>query len=233
MSSPHGLVCFKYQQLIALLYHVLYPRSNPATAMSSPTLDISSSDTAPATATISHSDRIRELSAIDADVTSLLRSAGLAVQSLTAGIPTASASSSSSSSQPTAHLTTEATNDTIMTDTITTTPQSAADIKGAFDTHNESYLKTVQAVQAVLRRQAYALEEAGIVPAKQAEAWQRREGEEKVTNGGMGGFDVGWLNSRRDEVGRLKELELWREARGRLERAVGEDEGMDVEGGGG
>ena len=33
-----------------------------------------------------------------------------------------------------------------------------------------------------------------------------------ITGGGLGGLDIGWLNSRNDNVGKAKEAELWEEA---------------------
>lgn len=33
-----------------------------------------------------------------------------------------------------------------------------------------------------------------------------------ITGGGLGGLDIGWLNSRNDNVGKTKEAELWEEA---------------------
>ena len=33
-----------------------------------------------------------------------------------------------------------------------------------------------------------------------------------ITGGGLGTLDIGWLNSRNDNVGKTKEAELWEEA---------------------
>ena len=33
-----------------------------------------------------------------------------------------------------------------------------------------------------------------------------------ITGGGLGNLDIGWLNSRNDNVGKEKEAELWEEA---------------------
>jgi len=44
----------------------------------------------------------------------------------------------------------------------------------------------------------------------------------QITNGGLGNLDIGWLNARRDVVGKKKENELWREIRKRMEELVGE-----------
>ena len=44
-----------------------------------------------------------------------------------------------------------------------------------------------------------------------------------VTNGGLGNFDIGWLNARSRDVGVAKEAELLKEARELLEKMVKED----------
>lgn len=197
--------------------------------MSSPALNSTSTD--PTTTSISHSNRISELSAIDTDVTSLLHSAGLAVQSLTASITTSTSS-------------TQTEEDVDAPSSVPGPVKSQDEVKTTFEQHNNAYLKTLQAVQARLRRQAYALEEAGIVHARGTanatsaagglnvggggSGTQGKAAEGQVTNGGLGNFDVGWLNSRRDEVGRLKEAELWKEVRERLE-GVGRGEEMELD----
>ena len=85
-----------------------------------------------------------------------------------------------------------------------------------------------------LRRQIYALEEADILPAEaitkepstglavsstaQANSpissFSRTIGGSKgaIIGGGLGSLDVGWLNSRNDNVGKEMKSELWGEA---------------------
>ena len=85
-----------------------------------------------------------------------------------------------------------------------------------------------------LRRQIYALEEAEILPAEavtketptslavpsaaqsnaQSASLLRTGGGNKggITGGGLGYLDVGWLNSRNDNVGKEMTAELWEEA---------------------
>lgn len=48
-------------------------------------------------------------------------------------------------------------------------------------------------------------------------------GDEEITNGGLGNFDVGWLNSRSDNVGRKKESQMWAEVRTMLEQKGSND----------
>lgn len=45
-------------------------------------------------------------------------------------------------------------------------------------------------------------------------------GRDAVTNGGMGNLDVGWLNSRNNNVGRAMEANLWKEAHELLETTL-------------
>lgn len=85
---------------------------------------------------ISSADRIRDLSSISSDIPTLLTSASAALSSLTGQSPDSS------------------------------TPLSLDASKSAFTEHTQTYFTTLQAVMARLRRQAYALEEAGIIGAE-------------------------------------------------------------------
>lgn len=200
---------------------------------------------------LTSADRIRELCAIDAKIPATLSSASAAIRSLTG--ETESQDQPTDTSDPLSHFEKQTT---------------------AFYTH-------VQAISALLRRQAYALEEAGIISASatsdldlqpppppptavasrtgiplagggrpgamgaaQGPAGQIRQDTAPmpITNGGLGNLDIGWLNARRDVVGKQKEAELWAEARKRLEKMTGltvidrndtngheEEDGMDVD----
>lgn len=162
-------------------------------------------------------DRIRELLSIDAGVTKIVESAGLAVQALTA--------------QPAV--------------TGEETPLEAS--KKQFEKCANDYVLASQSVIARLRRQVYALEEANIIapnpPAREtaqnaapslprpggarAGPAQRTDPPMQITNGGLGRFEVGWLNSRIDKVGPQKEAELWAQARQQLEKMLGESQAGD------
>ena len=48
---------------------------------------------------------------------------------------------------------------------------------------------------------------------------------ERITNGGLGNLDVGWLNSRGNKVGVEKEAELMKEARELAEQVLREAQG--------
>jgi hypothetical protein len=106
--------------------------------------------------------------------------------------------------------------------------------KEAFTEHTRAFYTTLQAIVARLRRQTYALEEAGIIAAEapnalvpganrgQAGGAPAKESE-KITNGGLGNLDIGWLNSRGNNVGAEKENELVEEAKKLLEDTLSRD----------
>ncbi|KAB8532584.1 hypothetical protein FH972_025529 [Carpinus fangiana] len=164
-------------------------------------------------------ERIQELADIEKDITSSLLSAGKAIQALTGQVPT---DPPPPDGQPGSQQ------------------LSPEDARQAFEQHTTAYMSHVQAISARLKRQIYALEEAAIIPAtaKDEETQQssvpqraapsanglavtaptREQTNAPITNGGLGKFDIGWLNSRRDDVGKQKEAELWAEARAHLER---------------
>ncbi|KAK5173181.1 uncharacterized protein LTR77_003303 [Saxophila tyrrhenica] len=177
-----------------------------------------------ASQTISPADRIRDLSAINAEVAELLQSAGHAINSLT-DRPLITGDGD-------AHM---------------QNGSEAASIdkrKQAFAENTQGYYTHLQAIVARLRRQAYALEEAGIIAPEASSlagsAQQRQsmssQGQqrgqataasvqetERITNGGLGNLDVGWLNSRGNKVGVEKESELIDEAKKLLEESLKED----------
>jgi hypothetical protein len=165
---------------------------------------------------VTPAERIRELLAINADVPALLSSAGGAINALT--------------NRPSTAASTDG-------DDMVDVPSdnSTAAHKEAFTKNTTAYFTYIQSIMARLRRQAYALEEAGIIAAEtptlsttgaapegaglarrgppgQA---QRQAGEDgdRITNGGLGSLDVGLLNSRGNSVGLDKEAELIAEAK--------------------
>ena len=102
----------------------------------------------------------------------------------------------------------------------------------SFIAATSQYFAFLSSVDVNLRRQIYALEEADILPAEvftkepptslavpsAAQAHHsnvspsRTSGGKKgsVTGGGLGNLDVGWLNSRNDNVGKDMKSEVWR-----------------------
>lgn len=186
--------------------------------------------------TFTPADRIRELGEIDARIPQALSAASFAVRSVV-GEPTEETEPDSSPSDP----------------------------QAAFERHTTVFYAQVQAITALLRRQAYALEEAGIISASKdsnldlqppppppsalgtagraglpvagggrpamglAPAGSGQVGKEvaqmPIINGGLGNLDIGWLNSRRDTIGKQKEAELWKEARRMLAEMVEPENG--------
>lgn len=173
---------------------------------------------------ITPAERIRELSDINNDVAAMLNSAGQAINALT--------------NRPV----TTSDGDAPMTDNASDSIEAH---KEAFIENSKAYFTSIQSVFARLRRQAYALEEAGIVEGEEsklgtaiprsttrvAEVDQRgmpggapKQETDRITNGGLGKFDVGWLNSRGNKVGEEKEAELVQEAKELLEDVLAKGE---------
>jgi hypothetical protein len=65
--------------------------------------------------------------------------------------------------------------------------------------------------------QVSALENADLIPTEASKVVEYGSG---ITNAGLGGLDVGYLNSRVRDVGLSKERELVKEARGIVEGYV-------------
>lgn len=160
--------------------------------------------------TFSATDRIKQLNNVDKDVAKLLQSAGLAVKALT---------------KPTASTPAEG------------LPSQAASIeqqKESFTAATSHYFTLLSSVDVNVRRQIYALEEADILPveavtketptslavpsaaqASFSNTSLSRTGvatKGVVISDGLGNLDVGWLNSRNDNVGKEMKAELWGEA---------------------
>lgn len=102
--------------------------------------------------------------------------------------------------------------------------------KDAFAAATSEYFSTLSSLDVRLRRQIYALEEVNILPAevssKDAQtnlvalgasdaggglgiSPTKLTNKGAITGGGLGSLDVGWLNSRNDDVGKEKDAELW------------------------
>ncbi|EED17092.1 conserved hypothetical protein [Talaromyces stipitatus ATCC 10500] len=152
--------------------------------------------------TFSSADRIRQLNEIDKDIAKLVNSAGLAIQALT-----------------------NAKSTEIMTG------NSVNDRKAAFKASTSQYFALLSSIDVRLRRQVYALEEAGILESESATAnnvsFKSDSGIGSTTTGGAGAgtaagtfnpLEVSWLNSRKDTVGKDKEAESWAAAREFLNR---------------
>lgn len=115
--------------------------------------------------------------------------------------------------------------------------------KTTFEDNSSAFLTAIQSGSAHLHRQAYALEEAGIIaaeaPTLSSAAQQRQQSPsgavgrgapgasqqaepERITNGGLGNLDVGWLNSRGNKVGAEKEAELIGDAKELAQQVIDE-----------
>lgn len=169
-------------------------------------------------------ERIRELSAINAQVAEMIKQAGHAVNALT--------------NRPLSKDEDEDGDEEMVDEQQSV---SASDRQEAFKKHTTAFYTGVQAVTARLRRNVYGLEEAGIIidetsipkvsePSSRQMPGQPagrppKEEAPRITNGGMGNLDVGWLNSKGNKVGAEKENELMEEAKELLESELERKEG--------
>ncbi len=189
---------------------------------------------------ITPAERIRDLLVIDRDVTQVLRSASQAITALTNKHQhQTEVSLQDAASLPERH-------------------EALKSSKHTFETHTNDFYTLVQSITARLRRQAYALEEAHMIAMEPAStdteqppsvanvvplggrsngtafggpaAQVRPEPPMPITNGGLGNLNIGWLNSRRDEVGKQKEAELWAAARMHLEKLEAHPNGHQDQG---
>lgn len=98
------------------------------------------------------------------------------------------------------------------------------------------FLTTLHSVDVRLKRQIFGLEEAGILTLDDARARDKDAGPGPAQRptlepnglGLVGNIDVGWLNSRSNQVEREMETELWTAARGHLENVAGRSDGNET-----
>ncbi|ERF68542.1 hypothetical protein EPUS_04640 [Endocarpon pusillum Z07020] len=90
-----------------------------------------------------------------------------------------------------------------------------------------TYFTTLSSIDVRLRRQVYALQEAGLI--KEGDAKDAKRGGSAAAAalpgngaGAGGGLDVGWLNGGGDQVEKDMEREVWRRAREFLETLRGQ-----------
>lgn len=113
-------------------------------------------------------------------------------------------------------------------------PATLEQRKNTFTTATAQYFSLLSSIDVRLRRQVYALEEAELIsteaPAKDSHLKSSlsaafalfgggqsstpalptaAEKSTSSTTGGFGSLDVGWLNSKNDNVGKNMEAELW------------------------
>ncbi|KAL1988082.1 hypothetical protein VTN96DRAFT_1113 [Rasamsonia emersonii] len=88
--------------------------------------------------------------------------------------------------------------------------------KAAFKAAASQYFALLSSIDVRLRRQVYALEEAGIVAPESGPSRAGDAAAAAAAGGGAAGInplEISWLNSRKDTVGKDKEAELWAAAR--------------------
>jgi len=97
--------------------------------------------------------------------------------------------------------------------------------KAAFTVQTRTFHETLSRIQVALRAQADALVVSGLIPADAPRAVPGDK--EEITNGGLGGLDVGFLNGRAKDVAIRKEGELVSEVKRLVETIVkGKEEDM-------
>lgn len=101
--------------------------------------------------------------------------------------------------------------------------------KANFAAASSQYFATLSSIDDQLRRHITALEDAGILPSEAVIQETRSapthaqtasppskqpatKPKSTITNGGLGNIDIGWLNSRNDNVEKIMEAELWEQA---------------------
>ncbi|KUI71431.1 hypothetical protein VM1G_06722 [Cytospora mali] len=168
-------------------------------------------------------ERMEQLAAIDHDIASLLELTGESIQSLgkqnvAPPPPNSNNGAAAEHEQP--------------------PPQpSAEEQTQAFRDAMNKFLSTLHSVDALLKRQILGLDEAGIISLPNQE--NKDNVKDRPTKeddnigppklalepnglGKVGDLDVGWLNSRSNQVEREMEAELWTRARKHLESLAGD-----------
>lgn len=89
-----------------------------------------------------------------------------------------------------------------------------------------TYFTILSSIDVRLRRQVYALQEAGLIAEGDAKDAKRGASAPGPSSGGGGGqLEVSWLDSGGDRVERDMQREVWRRARELVERLVPETNG--------
>ncbi|KAJ8606394.1 hypothetical protein MRB53_040977 [Persea americana] len=86
--------------------------------------------------------------------------------------------------------------------------------KTGFKDHTREYFTLLKSINDRLQSEVQALEEAGLIVKEDKKQVDKNNA---ITHGGLGNFDVAWLNARSRDVGAQKEAELLKEARTILE----------------
>ncbi|KKY36289.1 putative mediator complex protein [Diaporthe ampelina] len=179
-------------------------------------------------APFTRAERMQQLADIDRDIASLLDLTGTAIQSLgKQSLPPAPATNSTGTAAPEQQQYPQP----------QPQPQpSAAEQTRQFEDAMNKFLSTLHSVDARLKRQILGLDEAGIIslPSNKDAAKDKPKDDDGPGAGAgpkpalepdgvgmVGDLDVGWLNSRSNQVEREMEAELWTKARKHLEALSG------------
>lgn len=110
------------------------------------------------------------------------------------------------------------------------TSQSVPHRKASFTAATTQYFALLSSIDVDIRLQIRALEEADILPSEAASKESQSDSEvmrnqsiglgsraftssrNNFSGGGVGSFDIGWLNSRNDSVSKEMQAELWKKA---------------------
>ncbi|KAF5016920.1 hypothetical protein F66182_11244 [Fusarium sp. NRRL 66182] len=144
-------------------------------------------------------ENIKQLNAIDQQIVQLMKHTTTALDTLT----TPSSPNANQSEDPSAELVKPALNPSAQ--------------KDKFRSTTDSFLTTLHTVDVKMRRQIFALEEAGIVnlaaPQRQESGGPSLASQKPNGVGAVGNIGAGWLNSRGTRVERDMEAELWSKAK--------------------
>ncbi|KAI4158895.1 MAG: hypothetical protein L6R39_000454 [Caloplaca ligustica] len=155
----------------------------------------------------SAAERIAQLNSVDKDVAKLLHYAGNAIKTLTVHAPESEGSQGNHA-------------------------QDIEQRKAGFAAASSEYFTLLASIDVRLRRHITDLEIAGILPSEAVtqdfRPTQIEQNHQKppinpkntVTNGGLGNLDIGWLNSRNDNIEKTMEAELWKESQKLVEKTL-------------
>ena len=118
------------------------------------------------------------------------------------------------------------------TPSTSSTPPSLASQKAALSAHSTSYFAALSSIEVRLRRQVYALEEAGLIAAGDDRDEKRGKsgGADDRGAGAGGALDVSWLNARASNAAeKSMERHIWAQAAELVKRLDGGNEGAGGE----
>lgn len=162
------------------------------------------------------------------DIASLLELSGKAIQSLGKQDPTKHTNTNNGNGNGNGNTSTLQTDGQPEPPQPLTTEEQTQEQTQSFQDNMAKFLTTLHSVDVRLKRQIFGLEESGILTLGDKDAGPgpaQRPILEPNGLGLVGNLDVGWLNSRSNQVEREMEAELWTAARGHLEHVAGPGSG--------